>query len=66
VDAVNSTPWIKSRRSADQGSCVEVQRLDDGSRRLRDSKDRGAGPILNFTQAEWEAFLDGVKKGEFD
>ena len=25
-----------------------------------------AGPVLVFTPFEWECFLDGVKKGEFD
>ena len=24
------------------------------------------GPVLVFTRFEWECFLDGVKKGEFD
>jgi len=32
---------------------------------VRDSKDPG-GPILNYTDAEWFAFLHGVKNGEFD
>lgn len=25
-----------------------------------------SGPVLVFTRFEWECFLDGVKKGEFD
>ena len=58
--------WIKARASADQGSCVEVRELPDGSRQVRDTKDRGQGPILTFTRAEWLAFLDGARKGEFD
>jgi hypothetical protein len=32
---------------------------------MRDSKDPD-GPVLMYTPAEWHAFLDGVKKGEFD
>jgi hypothetical protein len=24
------------------------------------------GPVLSFTVAEWQAFLDGVAAGEFD
>jgi hypothetical protein len=32
---------------------------------MRDSKDPG-GPVLVYTRAEWLAFLDGAKKGEFD
>ena len=58
--------WIKARASADQGSCVEVRELPDGSRQVRDTKDHGQGPILTFTRAEWLAFLDGARKGEFD
>jgi hypothetical protein len=32
---------------------------------LRDPKDPG-GPTLVFTPAEWEAFVAGVRDGEFD
>jgi Domain of unknown function (DUF397) len=32
---------------------------------VRDSKDR-SGPVLQFTRREWEAFLAGVRHGEFD
>jgi hypothetical protein len=32
---------------------------------MRDSKDP-SGPVLTYTRIEWSAFLDGVKKGEFD
>jgi hypothetical protein len=32
---------------------------------VRDSKDP-SGPMLTFTLAEFEAFLDGTHKGEFD
>jgi hypothetical protein len=32
---------------------------------VRDSKDR-SGPVLRFTGLEWDAFLDGARKGEFD
>ena len=31
---------------------------------MRDSKDP-EGPMLRFTKAEWDAFLDGVHQGEF-
>jgi hypothetical protein len=45
---------------------VEVRELADGSRQVRDTKDHGQGPILTFTRAEWEAFLNGCRGGEFD
>jgi hypothetical protein len=38
----------------------------DGTVAVRDTKDAGSGPVLLFTRTEWEAFLDGAKKGEFD
>jgi hypothetical protein len=56
--------WIKARRSDDQGSCVE-QRVVDDMIEVRDSKDR-SGPILRFTRAEFAAWLDGARNGEFD
>ena len=59
-----TTAWKKSSRSAgNQGECVEVRR-DEETIQVRDSKDPN-GPILTFTVAEWEAFLDGATKGEF-
>jgi Domain of unknown function (DUF397) len=58
--------WRKSSRSnGNGGECVEVADLPDGSRAVRDSKDR-SGPTLRFTPAEWQAFVEGVKLGEFD
>jgi hypothetical protein len=58
--------WRKSSRSnGNGGACVEVADLPDGSRAVRDSKDR-SGPVLRFTPAEWRAFVEGVKLGEFD
>ena len=44
--------------------CVEVAVTGEGAL-VRDSKDP-SGPTLAFNTGEWEAFLDGVKKGEFD
>lgn len=59
--------WRKSsRRNGNGGSCVEVADLPDGGRMIRDSKDQGAGPVLRFTPSEWQAFMEGVKLGEFD
>ncbi len=56
--------WVKSSDSFSNGNCVEV--AEDGSRVLvRDSK-HPDGPVLAFTRAEWEAFLEGAKGGEFD
>jgi hypothetical protein len=47
------------------GGCVEVEGLAEGWIAVRDSKDR-EGPVLRFNPTEWEAFLAGVRGGEFD
>jgi hypothetical protein len=69
--------WRKSSRSGNGPNCVEVTLVDGaqaeaghkaGSDRLylvRDSKDPD-GPVLAFTPGEWDAFIGGVKDGEFD
>lgn len=44
--------------------CVEVA-IGETTISVRDSKDP-SGPRLDFTPAEWRAFLKGAKKGEFD
>lgn len=47
------------------GTCVEVA-LDSGEEvMVRDGK-QAAGATLRFTVDEWEAFIAGVKAGEFD
>jgi hypothetical protein len=58
------TPWIKATRSATQGECVEMRR-HAGDVEVRDSKDP-AGTVLRFTPSEFEAWLDGAKKAEFN
>jgi hypothetical protein len=56
--------WRKAQSSVANGACVEVAPAD-GMIAMRDSKKPG-GPVLTYTPAEWRAFLDGAKKGEFD
>jgi hypothetical protein len=58
--------WRKSSYSNTEAECVEVAFLDGGRVGVRDSKDRGAGPALVFTPAEWSAFVRGVTDGEFE
>lgn len=48
------------------GGCVEIAELPDGGRVVRDSKQNGTGPALWFNATEWDAFVKGVKGGEFD
>ncbi len=54
--------WRKASQSGD-GNCVEIAFVDDRVG-VRDSKDR-SGPVLNFTRAEWAAFVAGVRTGTF-
>lgn len=56
--------WRKSSRSGSDSNCVEV-RLSGDMIQVRDTKDRGKIPHA-YTRAEWRAFLDGAKDGEFD
>ncbi|GGJ96377.1 hypothetical protein GCM10010123_27940 [Pilimelia anulata] len=60
------TAWRKSSRSGGANdNCVEVAFAPDGSVGVRDSKNRD-GAVLDFTAAEWGAFVGGVKDNEFD
>ncbi|MFC4065036.1 DUF397 domain-containing protein [Actinoplanes subglobosus] len=58
--------WHKSTRSGGNGGdCVEVAANLPGIVAIRDTKDPG-GATLVFRRAEWDAFLTGVRAGEFD
>lgn len=58
--------WRKATASgANNGQCVEVM-MTGNAVKVRDTKDGGSGPVHVYSHAEWSAFLDGVKKGEFD
>ncbi|GLX96289.1 DUF397 domain-containing protein [Herbidospora sp. NBRC 101105] len=56
--------WQKSSFSG-QSNCVEVARLAGSYTAVRNSRDPD-GPVLVFTEAEWNAFLQGLAVGEFD
>jgi hypothetical protein len=47
------------------GDCVEVGQMPDGSVSVRDTKDAECRSLV-FTHEEWDAFVKGVKNGEFD
>jgi hypothetical protein len=61
---LSSAVWHKSSRSS-SNNCVEVAFVGARGVAVRDSKDRD-GPVLVFTPLEWEAFVGGVRNGEFD
>ncbi len=62
---IDPSKWIKASASGSNGDCVEMRRHDDRVQ-VRDTKDAGAGPVLDFTRAEFAAWLAGAKSGEFD
>lgn len=57
--------WVKSSLSFSNGNCVEVANLAGGQVGVRHSK-HTEGLVLRFTPEEWQAFLGGVRNGEFD
>jgi hypothetical protein len=55
--------WFRSRTCADH-ACVEVGG-DETYVYIRDAKLPGS-VVLRFTRAEWQAFKDGVRLGDFE
>ncbi|GAA2137531.1 DUF397 domain-containing protein [Actinomadura napierensis] len=53
--------WRKSSYSEANGNCLEISPSASGTIGVRDSKQHGAGPILDFTAREWTAFLQAVR-----
>ncbi|WP_430781091.1 DUF397 domain-containing protein [Actinoplanes sp. G11-F43] len=54
--------WRRSSRCS-TGTCVEVARVAEQVL-IRDSKVPGSA-ILSFSREEWDAFVAGVKAGDF-
>lgn len=63
--SMTGSTWVKSTLSFANGNCVEVSDQPGGAIGVRNSRDR-EGPVLRFTPDEWQAFLGGVRNGEFD
>ncbi|KAA2261935.1 DUF397 domain-containing protein [Solihabitans fulvus] len=57
--AFTAARWIKSSRSAENGSCVEVSAVP-GLAGVRDSKNAD-GPVLTFPAPAWRHFLDSLR-----
>ena len=53
-----------SKKTSPFINCVQVAIKPEGIA-VRDSKD-SAKDTLFFNKTEWQAFIDGVKNGEFD
>jgi uncharacterized protein DUF397 len=68
IGSISGAIWHTSSYSGANNSCVEVATnlLDTtGHVYVRDTKDR-EGSLQQYTRAEWQAFLYGVRDGEFD
>lgn len=61
---VTQLAWRKAKRSIGNGACVEVASFGGGIA-VRDSKDPG-GPMLTWSGAAWQEFLQAAKRGQFD
>ena len=65
----NSIPtdlhWYKATASTSGNGCVEVTHLPDGGVRIRHSMKPDA-EVIEYSGWEWDCFLDGVRKGEFN
>jgi hypothetical protein len=51
--------WLKSSRSANDGSCVEISFVGRNVL-VRDSKD-ALGPRLNLSKSVWRVFIEDIK-----
>jgi hypothetical protein len=60
---VASGDWRKSSRSAGSNDCVEVSAAVPVVG-VRDTKQHGEGPVLQFPAATWLAFLAEAKSGQ--
>jgi hypothetical protein len=64
------TGWRKSSYSSGTGNCVEVAvrtgTQAPASVAVRDTKQHGHGPVLEFTSAQWTAFVHAAKGGHFN
>jgi hypothetical protein len=61
---LSEAQWRKSSLSGSCDNCVEVAFVGDAVA-VRDSKDPDGAALL-YTLDEWDAFIGGIKDGEFD
>lgn len=57
--------WHISTHSGSNNACVAAARRPGGHVAVRNSNTPDDG-IVTFTPTEWDAFIAGVKDGEFD
>lgn len=62
----DSAPRFRRSSFCGSGGCVEIAAdARDDSVLIKDAKVVD-GPVQRYTPAEWDAFVAGVKAGEFD
>ena len=62
---LTGTRWVKSSYSGPTGgNCVEVAFLAEGQVAVRNSR-HPSGPALVFSHCDWDAFIGGVRDGQF-
>jgi hypothetical protein len=52
MNDLNDLDFVKASGSAPNNACVEVAKFKNGDVAVRDSKDKGRGPVLQFTAKE--------------
>lgn len=57
--------WTASSLQPVRGEGAQAKELADGTVLVRSGRDPDGG-WLQFTPAEWDAFLGGVRNGEFE
>ncbi|HEV2370706.1 MAG TPA: DUF397 domain-containing protein [Streptosporangiaceae bacterium] len=65
VEVGTASLWRKSTYSNSSANCVEVAAMAPVVG-VRDSKQQGRGPVLEFSAAAWQAFLGKARQGELD
>jgi len=60
--------WRVSSLCSGNGECVAVAKLPNGDIALSDTKElkERNSLVLRFSASEWQAFVAGVRAGEFD
>jgi hypothetical protein len=61
---VTALQWRKSSHSGSGNNCVEVASMA-AAVAVRDSKDPDGGHLV-FDAGDWEAFITGIKRGEYN
>lgn len=62
---ISDVTWLCPPGSENMEDRVEIAYLPGGAVALRNPADPN-GTVLRYTPAEWEAFVLGVRDGEFD